>query len=447
MINISALRAGVCKVNITPPIGTLMAGFAGRDHGCEGIHDELYSRVLYFNDGQEECIIAGNDLCNLSNEAADWIREKGEEETGVPAENIFLNCTHTHSGPIYRELEHKVSRRYQVSMYDKIVGAIKRAKDTQEDVKIGWGEQPVQCGVNRRERRGDTIVLGDNPDGPVLPKIDILKIISEKSGHLLSVLFCHPVHCVIRGSDNYKISGDLAGAAERFVEKNISATAIFIQGCAGNINSQPSCCTRGYQTSFADVELLGQRLGSVIIKGLTEINNYNSNINIKTSETKCYLPLEEPPSVEEAQENLKKAEKKLADLKNREGIADLRYAHDDYQNARDLAQVAREGLDEPGLPFSMQAIALGDYVIVGFPAEVFVELGEQIKQKSKFENIIVAGYTNGAWLYIPIKSAFSEGGYEVKTRCKYKGLHITEEAGQVVVDQAVKMLDELYKDV
>ena len=47
------MRAGFAKANITPPPGTRMLGFGGRDRteGCKGVHDPLYVRALYLEPG------------------------------------------------------------------------------------------------------------------------------------------------------------------------------------------------------------------------------------------------------------------------------------------------------------------------------------------------------------------------------------------------------------
>ena len=42
----ATVRAGVAASNITPPVGINMAGFASRDHGAEGIHDELRTKAV-----------------------------------------------------------------------------------------------------------------------------------------------------------------------------------------------------------------------------------------------------------------------------------------------------------------------------------------------------------------------------------------------------------------
>ncbi|MEI6501468.1 MAG: hypothetical protein WCP21_10655, partial [Armatimonadota bacterium] len=45
------LLAGTATVDLTPPVGTPLAGFAARDHGSEGIHDPLHAKALVLDDG------------------------------------------------------------------------------------------------------------------------------------------------------------------------------------------------------------------------------------------------------------------------------------------------------------------------------------------------------------------------------------------------------------
>ncbi len=43
------MKAGFARVKITPPVGTRMTGFDGRDrkHGSGGVHEDVYARALY----------------------------------------------------------------------------------------------------------------------------------------------------------------------------------------------------------------------------------------------------------------------------------------------------------------------------------------------------------------------------------------------------------------
>ena len=57
------MRAGFSRRDITPPLGTRMFGWGGRDEerGCDEVHDPLYVRALWLDDGGETAVIAGSD--------------------------------------------------------------------------------------------------------------------------------------------------------------------------------------------------------------------------------------------------------------------------------------------------------------------------------------------------------------------------------------------------
>jgi hypothetical protein len=86
----------------------------------------------------------------------------------------------------------------------------------------------------------------------------------------------------------------------------------------------------------------------------------------------------------------------------------------------------------------VQAIAVGEELaIVALPGEIFVELGISLKNASPFKQTFIAELANGSIGYIPNRSAYSEGLYEVfSARC-------TEGSGEVLVEEALKLLNDL----
>jgi hypothetical protein len=66
----------------------------------------------------------------------------------------------------------------------------------------------------------------------------------------------------------------------------------------------------------------------------------------------------------------------------------------------------------PTLPLEIQAIRIGDFVLVTFPGELFVEIGLNIKKASPFKNTFIAAYSNGYIHYAPTKDAVGRGDYE-----------------------------------
>ena len=92
------MRIGFSKVDITPPLGTLMCGQL-LEYRAKGIESNLYATAMYLDDGVTPVVFVSCDVLTIPNEMA---REVGSEAgvlTGIPADNIIVCSTHTHSGP------------------------------------------------------------------------------------------------------------------------------------------------------------------------------------------------------------------------------------------------------------------------------------------------------------------------------------------------------------
>ena len=56
------LKAGVARVDITPPLGLTMYGYGGRKAGATGVRDPLMARVLVLEAGDTRIAFVGLDL-------------------------------------------------------------------------------------------------------------------------------------------------------------------------------------------------------------------------------------------------------------------------------------------------------------------------------------------------------------------------------------------------
>ncbi|HUX10689.1 MAG TPA: hypothetical protein VMW51_08590, partial [Terriglobia bacterium] len=60
--NAAVLKAGVARVDITPPAGVQMWGYFNRLKGAEGTIDPLYARVLVLEAGEQRLAYVDLDL-------------------------------------------------------------------------------------------------------------------------------------------------------------------------------------------------------------------------------------------------------------------------------------------------------------------------------------------------------------------------------------------------
>lgn len=440
--------AGAARVNITPPIGIPMSGYAGRTHGADGIRDELWARALYLSDERSAIMLLSADVIGLQRESVERIQEGISQQTGIPGSHVMFSATHTHSGPNCRPSSRDdasptpdlVTRNLE-SLEDKLVGAAIWAQARANRAHVYRMQTSTLCGVNRRERRDGEIVLGVNPDGPIDPSVDILHV-TNTAGDTVAVWFAHACHPVVMGQRNYHISGDFVGAAARFVEETTGGIALFANGAAGNINPIPG----PKDGTFRDVDRLGRRLGAAVLDSLTRTpDTPELHPEIAATEHAVRLPTEAVPTLDEAERRLQEAEEALRHAQEEGDANAATRARRTLTPAQELVEYIQSGGTESGAPIVLSIASIGDLALVGVPCEVFVELGLSVRQRSDFDRTVLLSYTNGSHGYLPTAEAFQEGGYEVNVRVRHRGLAIAPEAGSLMVDESVRALEALHQ--
>ena len=95
------LLAGVARAVITPPIGIRMLGYTVQEGCSQDVERDLTATVLILSDGSTPVVIAALDVVFVPLPHADRIRAAIGRRVGIPAENVLLNCSHTHLGPMF----------------------------------------------------------------------------------------------------------------------------------------------------------------------------------------------------------------------------------------------------------------------------------------------------------------------------------------------------------
>ena len=92
------LHVGFGRVNITPSMGTPIGGYYVV-RLAEKVLDELECNAIAFAMGDKKALLVSADISGLFYEFAEPLCQHIAKETGVPADCIFITCTHTHTGP------------------------------------------------------------------------------------------------------------------------------------------------------------------------------------------------------------------------------------------------------------------------------------------------------------------------------------------------------------
>ena len=429
------LLAGAASVVITPPVGLDLCGFGGRPGPSEAVHDDLHAKALYLGpaegDGQQVIIITC-DLIGLDRESVREIRQAIAAQTGVPAGSIMIGCSHTHSGPATPCIASlgKVDAAYMAVLKRSIVGAAKMAYDGRQPAALGSLREPISVGINRREMREQGMTIGRNERGLTAPWVDVVAV-DTMAGQPLARFFVHAAHAVtLSGQD---ITADWPGYAQSIVERiyGEGCVAMFGQGCCGNINSDP----RG---TYEVAEAQGRAMAGAVVKA-AEYATKEPEVAIACGSVDLALPCFDPPSVAEAQAQLEALKQTAANRPERNYGLDMMGAGDVAWAERILA-LAQAGATNLTRAYEVQAIRLGDFVLVGLPGEVFVEYALQIDEGAAYRQTATMAYANDNVGYVPTAAAYEEGGYEVTHAIRFYGdTMLRPEGERMIVAAALEL--------
>ena len=94
-----SFKTGFSKICITPPLGSPICGYYN-ERLTKGALDDLYVRAAAFDDGETKAVILAVDVCLLNKKQCDEYRKMISDFTGIDFNNVFITCSHTHTGPV-----------------------------------------------------------------------------------------------------------------------------------------------------------------------------------------------------------------------------------------------------------------------------------------------------------------------------------------------------------
>ena len=243
----ASLLAGAAKVDITPSDLTDMNPWGG---SYDNVHDPIYARILVLENGTTSAAFVAIDTPDLGDTTEQ--RKRIQTEFGIPYDHIIISGSHDHSAPRLGEvtpggLAHGAGPRtaaFTKETYDKILAGMKQAKASERPARFGWGTGFCDINVNR-DGYSSQGWMGVNQSGPSEKTVWVLKF-ETLTGEPIGILFNYAVHPSISLGTG-SVSGDLAGAAERYIEARYDnkVVALFTEGPAGDQDPRISGLVKG----------------------------------------------------------------------------------------------------------------------------------------------------------------------------------------------------------
>lgn len=439
------LKAAKGRVVITPPTGIPIAGNVRLDNKSRGVHDNLYCNILILNDNNTKVCLLGFDVIGLEYTTCNDIKNRIEKATDIPAANIVMWATHTHSGPdtglrMYQGTEDLINA-YLEDMAVMVVAGVAKANEKYEEVVLKVGKTSVaDLSFNRRLVKKDGSVVMNfekfevnditGTTGPIDKELITLSA-WDKNDKLFALLVNFTLHPAILVGYKWLISRDFVNYLDEYVidKYGSQVVTLFANGAEGNINHL------NYQDpeqlrSFGEAERVGKKLGAYVSNSLRDSSVLDGKIRFISR--KVTIPLRKITEEEIlwGEMVLERDKDLVEDMFD--GIPDKTYA-----------KMIKEMLvrTDKECETVLQGMAIHNFAFVTFPGEVYVEFGLKVKKLSPYKSTMVIGLANSQAGYIPKKEAFSQGGYEVRTAWTSQLVH---DAGDILVNLVKeKILDNL----
>lgn len=436
-----SLFAGVAVTDVTPPIGLQLCGYPYYCRENTGVHDPLYASCMVLDNGECKLAIVAADLVGFTKKITRSVRERVSKLTSIPATNISLCCSHTHSGPwIFDSLNYDELKKgwgpdkaYVRELEDKIVDLILDADKHTFEAKLGVGtgycgkEQGV--GGNRR-----------HPEGLADPEVGVIGI-KDLKDNWKACLVKYSLHPTVIHGESTLVSADYPSYIREYLKKTKPGIdLLFVQGTSGN---QSTRYFRSGQT-FEEAERIGSTIGKEAERVLSSMK-FSTNIPLAVISEEIDIELRKFPTREEAERNVLEAEQKLKVLEKNNApyvqwqTADLALLG--HRNILGYIKMQEEGLKmsirDDELPEEIQVIRIDDAAMVCVQGETFVEFGLEIKKRSPLKKTFVVTVANGIMAgYTCTAEAYNEGGYETGASL------FTEKKGELIVSTALKLLNK-----
>jgi len=418
------LRIGAGRADITPD-PEVLNWVTGKPYGK--VRDPLAVQVLVIDDGSQKVAIVRWDLVDVSESARDEVRKRISAALKMPARNILVNASHNHSAPWtpvyaegYRGKERDVwwvvkafpaqnnephFKKWMEYLLTQTQQAAEQAATSARPASLSIARVAVaEYIANRRPRAPGwgmvpgAPVSGAGRDPAVLPPgytfgamdraMSIVSFRDAEDKNIASLfhLSCHSVSIY---PSEPTISADWPGPASQKISEALGGEALFLQGCAGDMNPW----RRGGEAVAVMAVALGEKAKAAKVADAKLIPG-----KLQVAQAQLGLPL--TPAAQ-----------------------------------------TRTGLES--VQAEVQVIVSGPLAIVALPGEIMTQVGLLIRERSPFPQTLVLGYSNGNGAhYVGMPGEKARGGYEAGTAGAG-----TDECGALLVETAVRLLNEVYARV
>lgn len=389
-------KVGVASRIVTPDPLLPVSGGVGPSHPANRKLGELSVRVLVLSEGTTKVAIVSADFLGFPAALGNRVRAAAPV---IPADNILIAATHTHSAPdCYGFPDGKggtdANPAYLASVCARMTEALNEAIARIEpaSLKIATGEAKGRIAYNYYAEQ-----LYD-------PRCSVIQAL-DSSGQPIATLVNYAVHPEVLGCDQGLCSPDLVGPLRDRITESGGGMGIFLNGALGGMVTADNRKPEGTEArNWAECERIGRLLADEALRIIQEAP-VQAAPALFCAARPLKLPVESP-----LMRQLLKA------LPPTPGVS----PSDDSVTTR------------------LNLVNVGNAQILTIPGEALPNIGFYLKRKMRGQHNLLFGLTNDAFGYIMTREDFdSFKRYAYITRTS-----LGERAGTILVDEALRFVAE-----
>jgi hypothetical protein len=391
---LASLRAGVAVRTVNPDPLLPVSGGVGPSHPVTRREGDLTIRALVLEQEGTLVAIVSADFLGFPAVLGDRVRAAVKD---IPAQNILIGATHTHSAPDCYGFPDGTGGTARDAKYVEQV-CVRMADAIHEALT---NLQPVRLKIATGEAKGK-IAYNYYAEQLYDPRCNIIQAL-DASGKPIATLVNYAIHPEVLGSDADICSPDLVGPLyERLAEKGGGA-GIFMNSAQGGMVTADNRQPAGKEArTWEECQRIGRLLADEALRIVSDAPEQTSP-KLFCAARPLSLPVDAPLM--------------RALLKTLPGSP---------------------GAEVTSLTTQLNVVNLGNAQILTIPGEALPNIGYYLKRKMHGQHNLLFGLTNDAFGYILTKEDFDS----FKRYAYVSRTSLGERTGEILITEALKFIND-----
>jgi hypothetical protein len=390
----AAFRAGIATRNVTPEPLLPVSGGVGPSSPVTRKEGELTIRALVFEQESTRVAIVSADFLGFPAVLGDQVRSAVKD---IPAQNIIIGATHTHSAPDCYGFPDGKGGTASDPKYLQLV-CTRMAEAINEAVA---NLQPARLKIATGEAKGK-IAYNYYAEQLYDPRCHVIQAL-DVSGHCIATLVNYAIHPEVIGSGAGICSPDLIGPLYERIAAKGGGTGIFMNSAQGGMvtadNRRPN---GGEARNWEECGRIGTLLADEALR-IVQDAPVEASPGLYCASRSLSFPVDSP---------LMRA------------------------LLKEMPQAT--GVSKGTLTTQMNIVNIGNAQILTIPGEALPNIGFYLKRKMHGQHNLLFGLTNDAFGYILTKEDYgSFKRYDYVSRTS-----LGERTGEILVSEALKFVED-----